>query len=454
MRQLALIFVVGATLLLVWQYVANWHTIHGLVAYSLGDTEGASLKFQRAIDKNQNNIYALFYLGRLHYEQGSYSQAIPYLQKVVQQVPVHHAAHMLVADAYSAQSEHVSALQSARHALLLQPGNTVYHFHLGLIHKGRGHYLEAVKAFQQAISLGSDDRDLLYHLAYVYFQLGQFELAVQHFNQALSLYPDDFGLHLQLARSYRALNRADASIRKYQQASALGKDDFFAAYELATLYQSDNQLDAAYHSLLRAKKLNPQYTDIPGSLFSLGFAFKSQQQLKQAISAISQAVESEPDNAEYHYQLGLLYKDDTQYVRAVTSLRNAQRLGFSGGDLLFNLAYSLINLDQEKEALQALYKLLEVSPNHKYAHAELARIYLRQGDIGKAIAEFKVDISLSPENFFSYYDLGLLYQSSGELLQAKKQLEIALKLNPGYPYTCAELQKVERLLNNAELTDC
>ena len=209
----------------------------------------------------------------------------------------------------------------------------MYHFRLGLIRKGRGHYRDAVKAFRQAISLGADNRELIYNLAYMYFQLGQFELAVQYFNQVLSLYPDDFDSHLQLARSHRALNRAGASIREYQLASALGENDFFATYELASLYQSENKLVSAYLSLLQAKKLNPKFADIPGSFFSLGFAFKTRQQLKQAISAISQAVESEPSNAEYHYQLGLLYKDDAQYARAVTSFRNAQRLEFSGGGL-------------------------------------------------------------------------------------------------------------------------
>ena len=448
MKHLVALFIVGASLLLAWQYTVNWYTIQGLISYTLGDAESASGSFRQAIDKNPRNIYAHYYLGQLNYERGRYQAAISELRTVVRLVPVHHAAHMLLADSYAANSEFDQALQSARQALRLQSGNANYHFHLGLIYKESGRYLDAISSFDQAIALGVEDRDILFNRAFAYFSLGEFEQAADHFKRVLNRYPVDYESHLLLARCLHELHQSEASIREYQQAAVLDDNDFFVHFELASLYQEENKLDAAYQSLRRALGLNPDHAELAGSLFSLAMAFKDQHQFDKARGLIAEAIGLDPVDAEYHYQLGLLYKENNEYSFAVNSLTKAKQLGFTGGDLQYSLAYSLINLGEDEAALEALLELLDISPDHEYAHADLARIYHRRDDIKSAIGEFEVDLKLTPEDFFSHYDLGLLYREQGNLERARKHLEIAWKLNPEYPYTCEALMAVYGMLGD------
>ena len=442
------LLVVGASLLLVWQYAVNWYTIQGLISYTLGNAESASASFRQAIDKDSGNIYAHYYLGQLNYERGRYAESVSELQTVVRLVPVHHAAHMLLADSYAANSVFDHALQSARQALRLQPGNANYHFHLGLIHKEAGSYHDAIQSFDQAIALGAEDRDILFNLAYAYFRLGNFEQAVDQFKRVLNRYPGDYEAHLQMARSHRELQQTEAAIHEYQRAAASGNSDFFVHFELASLYQAENKLDASYQSLRRALELNPEYPELAGSLFSLAMAFKGRQQFEKARALTAKGTALDPGNAEYHYQLGLLYKQNSEYSLAVDSLTRAKQLEFTGGDLQYSLAYALINLGEDETALETLLELLAVSPDHEYAHADLARIYHRRDDIGSAIGEFEVDLKLTPEDFFSHYDLGLLYRDQGNLHSARKHLEIASKLNPEYPYVCEALIAVLGMLGD------
>lgn len=435
---------------MLWQYVANWHTINGLISYTLGDTERASVKFQDAIDGDSKNLYANYYLGQLYFESGDFSKAIPYLKRVVQLAPVHHRAHSLLASLYTAQVDFERALQSVHQALKLQPGLPQYHQQLGLIYKQQGQYQQAIEAFQQAVISGGKDKDLFYNFGYAFVQLGQHDMAIEQFNKGLSDNPEDDELHLELARSYRVLLQPATSIREYQKAASLNEKNFFAYYELAALYKHENKLDEANEYLQQALRIDPDYADIPASLFSLGISFKDLGQRDKAIALLLQALELNSGNAEYHFQLGMLQQELGQYSQALSTLRNAQQHGFSGEDLRFNQANALINLDRYKEARQLLQELIIDVPDHSYAHAALARIYMSEGNRQSAIKEFEIDIKLSPGNFFSHYDLGLLLKESGDWMQAKQQLQIAYQLDPEYPYTCGVLLKVYILLGQSQ----
>lgn len=323
MRRFLLVFIIAACTVVTWQYIVNWHTIHGLVYNLLDDKEAAAIKFRAAIDKDPDNLYAQFYLGHLLFEQGDYDDAILHLRKVEQLVPTHHKTQYLLGISLAAQDQMEPAIAALMHANKLSPGTAQYQFQLGLLYKTTANYQQALDALNAAAVNGKQDDELYVNRGYVYLGLDQPVEARQQFQLALAYQPDNF----------------------------------LAQYELSKILQVTGQLDAAYQALEKARLLNPGFLHLHKRYFSLGYAlieagstdkaleafrkviainprnshvhaelakiYKAQNQIDDAINEYQIDIEITPDKFFSHYDLGLLYKKKHQLMAAKTSLENA-----------------------------------------------------------------------------------------------------------------------------------
>jgi tetratricopeptide (TPR) repeat protein len=183
-----------------------------------------------------------------------------------------------------------------------------------------------------------------------------------------------------------------------------------------------------------------------------------------AIAEFSKAIELEPRNCEYLYELGRIYYDQSNLVSAEGYFRRALNVDFSYAYALKGLAYTLHGLGRTDEAIYSLLRYLEESPNDRDVHAfliaaleadgkydeairagelamkifrsdpglavALGRNYYYAGKNEAAVSQLRQAIELDPNDSEIHWLLGIVLQTDGDLEGALKSFQEAVGKNP------------------------
>ncbi|MEF9437764.1 MAG: tetratricopeptide repeat protein [Candidatus Mariimomonas ferrooxydans] len=69
-------------------------------------------------------------------------------------------------------------------------------------------------------------------------------------------------------------------------------------------------------------------------------------------------------------------------------------------------------------------KVLEIDPEHAYAHYDMGYIYRKNGEYKKALEAYKKVLEIDPEHPYAYYDMGLIYEELGMKNRADEEFGI------------------------------
>jgi tetratricopeptide (TPR) repeat protein len=202
--------------------------------------------------------------------------------------------------------------------------------------------------------------------------------------------------------------------------------------------------------------------------------------LDEAIEHGDKAVELDDENAEYHFDLGMMYAEDArdasifsapfiagnikeQFQRTIEldpdhlqgriglAQFYLQAPGISGGDVdkALEQAQIVLTMDEmqgrfllsriyvEKEDFnnaEAELKILEEKfgedPEFYYFYNNYGYFLLNQGRVDEAIDRFKKQVSLAPEEANPYDSLGEAYRIKGMLVESLKEYQKAFSISP------------------------
>src|SRR6185436_15374389 len=94
-------------------------------------------------------------------------------------------------------------------------------------------------------------------------------------------------------------------------------------------------------------------------------------QYKKALEAYRKYLESNPDDAEAHYNLGQTYANLVQYSDAIREYRQATKLKTDDPDIYYDLGVAHTKLAQYDAAAAAFQKSLEIDPDYYRAQDAL-----------------------------------------------------------------------------------
>jgi tetratricopeptide (TPR) repeat protein len=202
--------------------------------------------------------------------------------------------------------------------------------------------------------------------------------------------------------------------------------------------------------------------------------------LDEAIAHGERAVELDDKNAEYHFDLGMMYAEDArdasifrapfiagdikeQFERTIEldpdhlqgriglAQFYLQAPGISGGDIEKALEQSeiVLTMDEKQGRLllfqvynqkEDIYKaeveltILEEKfgddPEFYYFYNNYGYFLLNQGRVDEAIEKFKKQVSLAPEEANPYDSLGEAYRIKGMLVESLKEYQKAYSISP------------------------
>jgi protein O-GlcNAc transferase len=187
--------------------------------------------------------------------------------------------------------------------------------------------------------------------------------------------------------------------------------------------QGKNSLQA----FQKAADLMPNEAD---AHYNLGVVLKSLGRLDQAASSYRRAVQLKPEYAEAHSNLGNTLKDLGQLDDAITSYRSALELNPGSPDAHYNLANALKDLGQLDDAVRYYRRAVALKPDFTMAHYNLGNALKDLGQLDDAVSSYRQATEIKPDFFEVHNNLGIALKALGQQDAALASYRRALELNP------------------------
>jgi tetratricopeptide (TPR) repeat protein len=246
----------------------------------------------------------LFQLGRVHFVQARYEQALAVLDKVLRIEPGRAEAHEMIAQIHLNDRDTARAQEALRAGLGHSAENAVLEARLGALLLQEGKAEAAAAHLQRALRADPDNAE-------VYYNLGQALLRGGKESEGR-----------QLLHYFRLLQEEHQNLLDFKTAIVLNPNDADAFYRLGVIYARIGRYYAASQAYTAALEIAPDHLD---ALNNLGNIHLRQRRLLQAIDAYNKVLALAPDYARAHHNLGnayVLLGDATHAIEAFEAAVN------------------------------------------------------------------------------------------------------------------------------------
>jgi predicted O-linked N-acetylglucosamine transferase (SPINDLY family) len=168
-----------------------------------------------------------------------------------------------------------------------------------------------------------------------------------------------------------------------------------------------------------------------------GFLWKllgasQQMQGKDALPTFQKTAQLLPDDAEAHYNLGVVLKSSGQLDVAAASYRRAVALQPDYAEAHSNLGNTLKDLGRLDEAVASYRRALKIKPDSADAHNNLGTALKDLGRLDEAVASYRKAVALQPDFALAYYNLGNALKELGQLDDAVTSYRRAIEIKPDF----------------------
>jgi tetratricopeptide (TPR) repeat protein len=136
----------------------------------------------------------------------------------------------------------------------------------------------------------------------------------------------------------------------------------------------------------------------PTKRFKEGTRALERGEVGDAIDILSELVKDEPDYMAARVNLGHAYYTHGEFVAAARQFEQAHELEPNNPKTLLNQAAAKSALDRLDEAIDLLIEALNIDPEFRDVHYNLAIAYWRKGRVPEAMAELEMELALHPDH--------------------------------------------------------
>jgi Tfp pilus assembly protein PilF len=165
---------------------------------------------------------------------------------------------------------------------------------------------------------------------------------------------------------------------------------------------------------------------------------------RAAYPELSQAIKLDPKNSRYRLTLGTLYLYNQDYLSAERETLRALDLNPSLAEGHNNLGLIYLAQGRLPEAAAQFRKALDnlSYSTPEYAAYNLGMVSYQLGDFAAAAEAYERSLAILPNNPEGRFELGMSYARLGRLAEAEKAFTAALQLRPDSARTRYELGMV------------
>ena len=238
-----------------FRYLAEIYRLRGMSDKALG-------QYQSLLQREPNDVEALFHAGYLSFKLNQLDQAVEYFRKLIAVDPKHAggAANLAALEAryneiHIGRNEKTPGI-TLREVVNANPNSVEANVNLGAQLITEGVYAEALTILERAVSLRPNSAAAQYDLGLAQLKEKKYEEAIVSNKKALELKPEWADAYNNLGLAYAGLNRWKEAVTAYGEAVRLVPNYAGALYNLGHAYLGLGQKSKTYEVIDKVKPLN------------------------------------------------------------------------------------------------------------------------------------------------------------------------------------------------------
>ncbi len=411
--------------------VPEAHNLLGVCLLQLKDPEGSVAQFRAAIKLRPQYENAWLNLGSTLFGMHKETEAASVFNQLIQIYPQSIDGHVALSKILLAQGKESAALQHLEKVIQLDSHNTFALANGGLIESRKGNLAKAVGYIARALAQDPQSKPL---------QLALIELDLKRGETTEAAALIDKIAHAAFLtgaqRQTLAILLLNYGLAEKGVELVSGDSDLTGLFWNAAMAQAKqqfvkNRFRNTVNTLEAIRRLRPQDAEFHDLL---GLAWYEIGDAKKASDELQQAIQLEPRNPDWYFQLGLVYlKHHTPDLAEIVFEHGLAQLPDSAW-LWLGLGLSQHFKDDTGSAQKSVRKALLLDPGLVEGYVLLGDILETDGRLSEARDVFTQAIAKKPNLYIGYYYCGKVALEAGEsqTQQALTFLTRAVDLNPDF----------------------
>ena len=242
--------------------------------------------------------------------------------------------------------------------------------------------------------------------------------------------------------AYKYYMQGTEMVRKFYYEDSIGflekavelDPTFATAYGyLARSYSWIGNTGARDAAIKKANALSQKVTDKERFFIEATYARYIERDREKRLLIIQQAAKKYPKEKLFHGWLGVLYRADGKYDKALEELNKVLELDPTNGEAHNAFGYLYLDMKNFEQSLEHFKKYVSLNPGDANPIDSTAEAYFLMGRLDEAIAKYKEALEIKPDWFGTSLKIGYMYALKEDYNEAMKWVDkdISLATSPG-----------------------
>lgn len=215
------------------------------------------------LQKKDPSAKVQYFVGKVHYQQENYGDAIRILQKAAKEEPANAEVPYMIARSYADMQNYKQCIPYFKQAIELDSSRNNWIYELGMIYYAMHDDKNALAMIRLAGDKGyRRDNDYLENLGIAYLNVGELDKGVEILNEILKRRPSDVNILNMVAEAYYFKGKYQPAIDYWDRILEHDKENASALYMIGMAYQKKGEKEKGQHLCDRAIEMDPSLASL------------------------------------------------------------------------------------------------------------------------------------------------------------------------------------------------